>query len=119
MEGDAEYLDDNDINEDDMEIEKKKPNQSNKRKAEPASKGKQTKAKYVFNTRDRDSMKLAIKRYGASYATIAKEYFSDATPPVTRVDVQNYIQNNPHLKEFCKRGMMLITNKKKKISKIN
>lgn len=88
----------------------RKRNRINPTKEKPASKGKQTKAKYVFNTRDRDSMKLAIKRYGASYATIAKEYFSDATPPVTRVDVQNYIQNNPHLKEFCKRGMMLITN---------
>lgn len=49
-------------------------------------------------------MEEAVKKYGNSYATIAKEYFGDCKPTVTRTDVSNFINSNPHLKQFCQTG---------------
>jgi len=46
-------------------------------------------------------MVTAVKRYGNSYAVIAKEYFSDCVPTVTRADIANFVNSNPHLKKHC------------------
>ena len=113
---DEDFADDEEIDEQDLEIESNNK-KSTKRKDPPKQKQKKDvanttnsakKAKYVFNSRDKEIIKTAISKYGSSFATIAKEYFSDANPPVGRTDVQNYISNNPHLKDFCKKGTLRI-----------
>lgn len=63
-------------------------------------------AKYEFNVRDKAVMEEAVKKHGNSYATIAKEYFADCNPPVTRTDIANFVNCNPHLKEFCQTRMI-------------
>ncbi len=111
---DEDFVDNEKIDDQDLEIESNK--KSTKRKDPPKQKQKKDitntnstkKAKYVFNSRDKETIKTAISKYGSSFATIAKEYFSDANPPVGRTDVQNYISNNPHLRDFCKKGTLRI-----------
>lgn len=65
------------------------------------------KPKYEFNNRDKKVMEEAVKKYGNSYATIAKEYFGDCKPTVTRSDISNFINSNPHLKQFCQTGTFM------------
>jgi hypothetical protein len=50
-------------------------------------------------------MEEAVKKHGTSWANIAKEYFSDCNPVVTRTDVQNFVTNNPYLSKFCQSGI--------------
>jgi hypothetical protein len=112
MMDDEDFVDIEEIDKQDLEIESNNK-KSTKRKDPPKQKKDVTtnsakKAKYVFNSRDKEIIKTAISKYGSSFATIAKEYFSDANPPVGRIDVQNYISNNPHLKDFCKKGTLRI-----------
>jgi len=61
-------------------------------KRKPVSKKpRKEKKKYEFTEEDKKVLLTAVKQHGTSYATIAKEYFSNRSPPVTRVDVQKFI----------------------------
>jgi hypothetical protein len=62
---------------------------------------------YKFTRGDLILLETAVQKYGTSYASIAKEYFADTEPKVTRKDVQNIVQSTPHLKKFCLTGMLL------------
>jgi len=94
-----------------VEVDSTKPEDNKKRKAKstiepPAKKPKgrpAAKEKYKFNNRDKAILEDALKKYGNSYATIAKEYFSDCEPAVTRADIANYVNSpgNTHLKKLC------------------
>ena len=61
----------------------------------------------MFTQRDKAAMVEAVKNYGNAFAMIAKEYFHDCDPPVTRTDIANYVKNNPHLKNVAKIGIFV------------
>ena len=76
---DEDFVDDEEIDEQDLEIESNNK-KSTKRKDPPKQKQKKDvtnttnsakKAKYVFNSRDKEIIKTAISKYGSSFATIA------------------------------------------------
>jgi len=96
---------DDDSYEDEMNSEEQMKVETKKRKVAPNTSKKggrpPNKEKYIFNQRDKDIMVTAVKRYGNSYAVIAKEYFSDCVPTVTRADIANFVNSNPHLKKHC------------------
>jgi len=90
---------DDDINPEPKKKVKLSPQAKNTKGGRPSQK-----PKYIFNQRDKKILIEAAKKYGSSYATIAKEYFSDCDPAVTRQDVANYVKSNPLLAEICKTG---------------
>ncbi len=103
-----------------VEVDSTKPEDSKKRKAKstkepPAKKPKgrpAAKEKYKFNNRDKAILEDALKKFGNSYATIAKEYFSDCEPAVTRADIANCVNSpgNTHLKKLCQTGYSIYRN---------
>jgi len=100
MDDDYSFSDDSGASED-HEIPAKKKTKRNP-KGEKNKVGRPPKTpKYVFNVSDKEVMEKAVKKYGTSYATIAKEYFSDRNPPVTRTDIYNFVNSNEHLKKYC------------------
>ena len=108
MDEDAYTLGSDDTNTDEEILEEPKKKVKLSPQAKNPKGGRPTpKAKYVFNQRDKKVMIEACKKYGSSYATIAKEYFADCSPAVTRQDVANYVKNNPLLSDLCKTGIQL------------
>jgi hypothetical protein len=65
---------------------------------------KKAQQKYDFSLEDKKKIEKAVLIYGNSYSTIANEYFNDYAPMVTRKDIQNYINNDPHLKSLTEEG---------------
>lgn len=63
------------------------------------------KAKYTFTLHDRELLKKGLREHGRGFASIAKEYFSGCKPPVTSVDVRNYVNGDPELREFAEDSM--------------
>jgi hypothetical protein len=98
---DSEYIDEeNDVN------EKFASNNNKSSTSKPKSKGGRPKGKdkHQFTAEDKEILVEAVKKYGSSYATIAKEYFGHCEPPVTRTDIHNIVQATPHLKNHCLTG---------------
>jgi hypothetical protein len=108
---DADYRDNEVINPRDFEISQPEESPQRQRVTSggplvPKSGRPTTRRIYEFNKRDKEIIAEAIKHYGNAHALIAKEYFSDCDPPVTRNDIANLIKNTPHLRELAKMSML-------------
>ena len=61
--------------------------------------------KYDFdNFKDKLAIENGLREFGHSYADIQKTYFPNCVPPVTRMDIQNYVRKNPYLLKIAKTG---------------